>query len=308
MGRLYLTPTEMQQTPIGIALANQIGQLAPGVLDQLLFRASERVDSACKKRIGAPLSTTVGTGGIAAGGTTLPVASTLGFDNLDEQCVILDTGAAQEIIPILPGGVTVSSFTAPYPGTLALAQPTQFAHAFGAPVVGCYQEVTEAGKSSSSDIYAEAFTQEAQIALAHAPMMARGADFTRLVFLKHYPIVSIAKVEHSYSFDNVYIGIDASSVAIDATAGTYKFRIGTVVIPQGLIRTTYTAGRTAIPDDLKTAASYFLADQLLAFANPYGAIEVQMGKRRQKFLSEKTGMTMYEMQAVAICERYRRRT
>lgn len=307
MPRLYLSPTELNQSPVGLALAGQIGQLASGVLDQLLFRASERVDSACKKRIGAPLATTVGTGGIAAGGTTLPVASTLGFDNLDEQAVVIDSGATQETIPILPGGVTVSSFTSPYPGTLALATPCAFAHAQGVAVQGCYREVTEAGKSSSSDVYAEAFTQEAQIALAHAPMMAKGMDFTRKVFLKNYPIVQVLGVQHSYSFDNVFIPIDQTSLAIDAKAGIYTFRIGTVIIPQGLVQTTYTAGHMTVPDDLKTATMYYLADQLLAFANPYGAIEISMGKRRQKFLSEKTGQTMYEMQAEAICSRYRRR-
>jgi hypothetical protein len=308
MPRLYLSTNELNEHPIGLALASQISQLGTGVLDKLLFKASSRVDSTCRKRVQAPQSTTVGTGGIAAGGISLPVASTLGFDNLAENAVIVDTGGLQEILPVVPGGVSVSSYSPPYPGTLTLATPAAFSHAQGAAVVGCYQEVDEAGKSSNSDVYAEAFTQEAQIALAHVPMLAKGSDFTRLVFLKQYPIVSISKIEHAYSFDNIYIPIDQTSVAIDPAAGFYRFRIGTIIIPQGLLRTTYIAGYASVPDDLKDATAYFLADELMAFFNAAGVIEQSMGKRRQRFISERTGKTLYAMRAEEICERYRRRT
>ena len=308
MPRLYLSPAELNEHPVGIALASQIGQLGAGVLDKLLFRASSRVDNTCRKRIQAPQSTTVGVGGIASGATLLPVASTLGFDNLAEQAVIVDTGGAQETLPLVPGGVTVTSTSAPYAGTLSLAVPAAFSHSAGASVVGCYQEIDEAGRSSNSDVYAEAFTQEAQIALAHVPMLAKGSDFTRKVFVKQYPIVSISKIEHSYSFDNIYIQIDQTSVAIEPTAGFYTFRIGTIVIPQGLIRTTYTAGYASVPDDLKEATAYFLADELMVFFNAAGAMEMGMGKRRAKMIDEKSGKTWYQMRAEQICERYRRRT
>ncbi len=307
MPRLYVSPSELNSMPVGIALANQIGQLGPGVLDQLLFRASAQVDNACRKRIGAPQTTTVGTGGITAGGMLLPVASTLGYDNLAEQAVIVDSGGLQETIPLAPGGVTVSNFTAPYPGTLALAAPAAFSHSSGATVVGCYREVDEAGKSSSSDVYAEAFTQEAQIALAHIPMLAKGSDFTRLVFLKSYPISTIYEIEHAYSFDNEYIQIDQTSVAIDPMAGFYRFRIGTIVIPQGLVRTTYVAGLASVPDDLKEATTYYLADQMAVFFNAAGVVESSMGKRRQVFLT-KDGKTYNQVRAENICARYRRRT
>jgi len=309
MPRLYVTPSDLQSRPIGLALAQQISQLPSGILDEMLMAASQTVDNTCRKRIGAPQTTAVAAPGITAGSTSLPVASTLGWDNLSEQAVIIDSGSLQETILIQPGGVAPTTpLVAPYPGTLTLAAPCAFSHSAGAAAVGCYQEVDETGRSSSSDLYAEAFTQEAQIALAHAPMMARGMDFTRKVFLKQYPIIgTIINVEHAYSFDNAYVAIDPTTLAIDPAAGFYTFIIGTIILPQGLIKTTYTAGYAAVPDDIKRATELFFADSMLDFFNPSGAVEVQMGKRRQTFLT-KDGKTLNQVRAEALCTRYRRRT
>lgn len=309
MPRLYLSPTELQSRPAGIALAQQIAQLPSGGLDALLASASQAVDNACRKRIGAPGATTVGTGGIAAGASLLPVTSTLGIDDLAENAVIIDTGANQETILVQPGGVAPTlPLQAPYPGTIQLATPAAYAHSAGATVQYVYQEVDETGRSSSSDLYAEAFTQEAQIALAHAPILSRGMDFTRKVFLKQYPIIgTILKCEHAYSFDNQYIAIDQTSLAIDPAAGFYTFRIGTIILPQGLVRTTYQAGYQVVPDDLKQATAFFFADMMADFFNPAGAVETQMGKRKQVFLT-KDGKTYNQVRAEALCARYRRRT
>lgn len=78
-------------------------------------------------------------------------------------------------------------------------------------------------------------------------------------------------------------------------------------MPQGLIRTTYTAGYQVVPDDLKRATELFFANSMLDFFNPSGAIEVQMGKRRQTFVT-KDGKTLNQLRAEALCARYRRRT
>ncbi len=56
MPRLYLSTNELNEHPIGLALASQISQLGTGVLDKLLFKASSRVDSTCRKRVQAPQS------------------------------------------------------------------------------------------------------------------------------------------------------------------------------------------------------------------------------------------------------------
>jgi len=305
MPRLYLTPAEVLETPLGIALAGQLAQLGPGVLDKLLFRVAQRCDSYCRKRLGMPGITTL-SAAVTPGVTSLPVASTLGFDNQTEQAVLLDSGGNQELLPLLPGGVTVTSFTPPYPGILTLAQPVSLAHPQGTPLQGVYYETDEAGRASSSDVYADAFTQEAQIALAHAPLMIRGMDFTRMVFLKQYPVVQLLRIEHCYSFDNVFEQIDPSTVTINPAAGWYKFRLGTVVLPQGLVRTTYFAGYQVIPDDVKQACLAYLRDELQMFANPYGAISVAMGKRSQNF--GRGNLSPNAAEAEVLLERYRRLT
>lgn len=283
-----MSVAELNESPAGIALSGPLARLSSGVLDKLLFRASERVDGRCKKRIQSPALTTVAAPGISAGGTSLPVASTLTFDNKEDNGVILGTGASQEILQIVPGGVSVSSYTSPYPGTLTLATGCAYGHSAGDSVQGCYMETTEALSASSSEVYSEVFTQEAQLAMAHAPLLGKGANLTRLVFLKNYPIVTILKVEHAYPFSNQYGTLLASTTLVEGASGFYRLSLGSIVIPQGMIRTSYLAGYQVVPDDIKEATSYYLADSLAAMFNFRGGIELTQGKDRIKYTDGKS--------------------
>ncbi len=311
MPRVYLTPAELQEMPLGVALSSQIGQLNPGVLDKLLARVSRRVDGYCEKRIQAPGTTTL-SGNVSAGASSISVASTLTLDNLAEQAVILDSGlGTQETALIQPGGVTVSAWNSPYPGTLALAAPLQFSHSSGATCQYVYQEVNETKRASMADPYSEALqSQAAQLALAHLPPVHVGLN--RIQFVNHYPIINVLLVEHAYSFDTTYNLIYQSGnsaftggIIIEPTAGFYRYRVGTVVIPEGFTRTTYTGGYEAVPDDVKLACAYLLTDELAVFANPYGAVDSSMGKRRQSWAMQQ-GKTPNVVRAEAILEAYRR--
>src|SRR5438874_2506649 len=154
MPRLYLSSAELKESVLGYSMAGPINALSAAALDKLLFRASERVDGFCKRRLQTIGSTTIsGSSTIVAGSTSLPIVSTLTFDNKDEQAVTIGTGGTQETILIQSGGVSVTSFTSPYPGTLTLDTPTQFNHSVGESVVGIYKEVTEAGGVSSGDSF-----------------------------------------------------------------------------------------------------------------------------------------------------------
>lgn len=304
----FLTPAEVLETPLGIALAPQLSALNAGVLDKLTFRASQKVNSFCRKRLQMPPTTTIASGGsVSAGATALSLASTLGFDNQAEQAILVGSGGTQELLTIVPGGVTVSSYVYPYPGTITLATPTAYGHSFGETVQGYWQEVSVTGHSSSADPFTEAFTQEAQLAQAHAPLLSRGEDLTRLVFTKHYPIVGIRNVEYTYSYDNAYYSLDVSSVAIHPTAGYYRLRVGTVVLPDAHIRTTYQAGYQVIPDDVKEATLLYLKDLLVDFTNPYGVIEASQGKRRQTFRSGSATKSPNAQEAENYLEGYRRK-
>src|SRR6266702_1829431 len=107
--RLYLSPNERLEMPIGVGLASSISALGTNVIDKLLSRASVRCDSECKRRLQAPGSTTLSQPA-SPGATQISVSSTLTLDELDEQAVQIGTGSTQETILIKPGGVTVTNW------------------------------------------------------------------------------------------------------------------------------------------------------------------------------------------------------
>jgi hypothetical protein len=314
MPRLYLNPGQFASYPQALTFAGQVSQLSAlsGAMDQLMARASRRVDAYARKRIVAPGTTTVGTGGISAGGTSLPVASTLGFDNGQEQAAIIGSSGTQEIVPLLPGGVQVSAWAYPYPGTLTLASGTLYSHSSGEAVQGCYQEVSTVGSSGSSDVYSEsllALNQAAQLAQAHAPNFDT-SGLTRIIFLKCYPIVPpILKMEHMLPIDSQYSTLDASQVGIQTAAGYLRLPIGSFVLPEGLFRTTYKAGFAYPSDDIMDATAFYAADVLQSMSSQ-GAYDVQMGKRRVKYAADQAVKSRYQLQAEQIIDEgnYRRHT
>lgn len=281
MPRLYLTPSELNETPLGIALSSSISVLSANVIDKLLARASQRCDSECKRRLQAPGSTTLSQGA-SAGATQISVASTLTLDNLDEWAVQIGT-SNQETILVQSGGVTVTSWASPYPGTINLASTLANTHSSNEPVIFLYKETTQAGGISNSDPYVQAIlSQEAEIAYAHMPPLMMGS-LTRVVFLRNYPIININQIEHAFSFTNQFSAVNTNIEVPVPHEGWYRFNPASVIMREGLMRTTYTGGFQAIPDDVKEATSLFFAAQMRLQVNPYGAIAVQMGKRMRKW-------------------------
>jgi hypothetical protein len=278
MPRLYMTPDEVKETPLGIGLSSSIANLTTEAFSKALARASASCDSECRRRLQAPGSTTLAQS-CSPGATQISVSSTLTLDALDEQAVQIGT----ETILIKPGGVTVTNWAGLYPGTINLASATQFSHSSGDPVVFLYKETTEAGGSSSSDPYAEAMlTQEAEIAYAHMPSMSRGG-LTRVVFLRNYPIINISAIEHAFSFSSQFSSVDTSIEIPVPHGGWYRFEPGSVILREGIMRTTYTGGFQTVPEDVKEACSLFFAVQMRMQVNPYGLIEESQGKRRRKW-------------------------
>lgn len=286
MPRLYVSTTDFLLYPVALTFTVQVARLQAlsGALDRLLATASRRVDMRCRKRLLAPPTTTVGTGGIASGSTSLPVTSTLGFDGDKEQAVIIGTGGTQETVPLLPGGVQVSAWSGVYPGTLQLAQPVAFTHNAGEAVQGCYQEVSTVGSSGSSDVYSESLlelNQAAQLARAHAPQFDT-SGLTRVIFVKQYPVVKLFKLEHMLPIDTSYETLDASQVGIHPSAGYLRLPIGSFVLPEGLFRSTYTAGYQVVPDEIAYVTTLYAADELQKMVN-MGASEMSQGKLRGKY-------------------------
>ncbi len=306
MPRMYIAAADFALYPAALAFPFQVAQLTAvgsGALDRMLARASRRVDGYCKKRIGAPGNTTVGTGGIAAGATVLPVASTLGFDGGQEEALILGTGGTQEILPVVPGGIAVTSWVAPYPGTITLASPAAYSHLAGESVAGCYQEVSTVGSSGSSDAYSDELimlSQEAQIAAAHAPFAT--VDLTRVIFLKQYPILSLYAMEYMLPIDTVYQSLAVSNVGISPASGYLRLPLGSFVLPNGLIKTTYSAGFQFVPDEVQQATAWYAADELQTIIS-HGAVQMQQVKQRGVYATKKDGVSLFEQRAQNLLDR-----
>lgn len=311
MPRMYIDTASFLQTPFaqGPQVAGILATLPPGSLDVVIQKASRKVDTFCQRRLGAPPTTTLSSS-VSAGATSIAVTSTLQFDNDSEQAVYIDTGGAQELVEIVSGGVTtppnVGAYSlAPYPGTLTLATPLQYGYSSGATVQGAYREVTEAGGSSTSDPYTEALlTQTAQLALAHLP--PSHMELTRTVFLSAYPIISVSLLEHSYSYDVTYQTVDISSgLSIVGTEGWFRLRLGSVVLKEGLLRTTYTGGYETVPDDVKDATALYATLELMRYINPFGLVGETMGKRSLRWQPFQ-GKHALELEAESILKKYKR--
>lgn len=280
----------------------------------MLARASQRCDTFCEKRLQAVGSTTLSSSA-SAGAKNISVASTLTLDQEDEQAAIIDLGNSnQETVQIQSGGVAVT-WVSPYPGTLTLdpSTPLQFGHSSGATVTFLYREVRESMTASQSDPYSEALmSQAAQLALAHLPPIHIG--LTRITFTKNYPIIQVFTVEHAYSFDTTYNLIFNNSdptfngqIIVEPAAGWIRYRVGTVILPQGFNRVLYLGGYSNVPDDIKLAVSYYIADDFQRISNPYGATDLSQGKRRTAYAFQK-GKTPNVAMAEEVLSDYRRRT
>lgn len=301
MPRLYLLPGQFDMFPAALAFAFQVTQLKaiPGAMDQLLARASGRVDSHARKRVGAPKTTTVGTAGILAGGTLLPVASTLGFDEDAEQAVIIGSGGTQEIIPV--EGIDVTEWANPYPGTIRLARPVAYSHSSGQAVQGCYQEISKVGNPGGRDLEEQAWTDPDQA--MHTPMSAG----KRTIFLKCYPIIQLYKLEYTLPINAEYTNLGLPGVQIHPSSGYIRLPISSFVVAGGMFRATYTAGFASVPSKIQEATSWYAADDLQSMVSK-GAYEIQSGKSRARYSDGKTAKSIYEQRAEEIINRGYRRT
>jgi hypothetical protein len=310
MPRIYLSSSELALYPVAITFSYELSRITAlsGAMDRLLARASRRVDSFARKRIVSPPATTIGVGGIAAGGTSLPMTSTLGFDNGQEEAVIIGSGGSQEIIPVAPGGVSVTNWASPYPGTITLAQGCAYSHSAGEAAQGCYQEISKVGNPSGRDMEDAAWSdldQQAEIALMHSALNA--LPTTRKIFLKCYPIVTLHKLEHALSIGSEYTDLGTSGVAIHPSAGWIRMPVGSLVTAEGLFRATYTAGFTTTPEEIQEATAWYVADELQSMQSR-GAYEIQSGKTKVKYADPNATKSIYAQNAEDIIRRGYRRT
>jgi hypothetical protein len=277
--RLYLTPVELNELPLGVGLQGYISQLGMGVLDKMLIRASQVCDSFCQRRLGAPQSSTLALAA-SPGATMISATSTLGYDNLSDQVVIVGTGGTQEIMEIVSGGVAITTYTLPYPGTIALTSPLLYSHAQGETIVGNYQEVDEVETLPTTNPFRNSFElYSSGPALSSFPYEC---SFAHVVFLDQYPIMSISLIEYATNYSSIFSPV-TSTPQIMNDAGWYRFGVSGTFWRDGLIRTTYMGGYQNIPEDIKIACSYYFAAEIEQIVNPFSAASTHMGKHSLSF-------------------------
>lgn len=301
-----MNPTDLTDTVIGQIFATQIAGLPTGAIDAALFRASRRADGFTKRRLQAPGATTIGIAGCSVGATSIPLVSTLGIDNLEEQAIIVGTGGTQETLLITPGSVKPTTPLAyPYPGTVTVSPGCQFNHSSEEPVQCVYIETRMTGSSSGQDLYEDVVTQQAQIAAAHAGgYVTLTGDRTRHFWLDQYPLGILYAVEHAYPYTNEFEPLDVSALLIeDPTFSHMKVGVGVFMLAGGMLKATYTAGYQTVSEDIQEAVTYYLADELRLMKNPENAIQHQMGKRNIK-LSNIVGKSQYVYQAEEALKEY----
>lgn len=280
-----MSVAEFQESTLAIGLASQIAALSQQQLCQLLSRASTRVDRFTRRKIGAPLATTIAASPVVSVGSTLiGLNSTLSLDNTDNQCLVLGSSGNYEIIPIVPGSVTTTTYSGNYPGTVQLATPTTYAHPTGETVQCAWQETHEVGSSSSIDVFTEAITQEAQIAAAHQPVLS-GGNMTRVVYLDSYPIQQVVQVQGSYSYSDAYFPVALDGVILSPVDGFFLLPLGTPLYEGSFVQVTHISGYQAVPDDVKTATMWYAGEELMLTNAAYaqGMVRLTEGKVTQQW-------------------------
>lgn len=286
MPRQYVSPDAFNAHPIGVGLNS--GSLAAGVLDKVLFRASNRVDRFCHRKIGNCGTTTL-SATVALGATQVQITSALSIDGNPDTKLQIGSGATQELVRV--GGLVSVSATAPYAATVNLYPGTSLAygHNKGEAVQQFYYEQYNPLGSATSkmDQYFD-FTQAGQIAEAHAPRLGIG-DNVRVVFLRNMPILQIAAYAVAYPWANVLDQGTVSDLTIANAEGWIRTPIGYFLPPDSLVHVTYDAGYLYIPDAVQEAAIFEAAAELAMGVNYLGAAAFKRGDYSVTFTNRRSG-------------------
>src|SRR5579872_503898 len=268
---------EFQASLLGSQLAPAALQPAPDALDRALFEASDDVLRFCKRKLLTPPATTVGTGGATSGQTSFPVAAAVNILPLD--VVVFPSG---ETIRVTSADVTLPAVK-PYPGTVYLDTPLGNNYSVGTAVTVYRQhQYRVSGKTTDPMDQQVGMSQQAQIALAHAPTMGL-STFARRVYLEEYPLLSIHKAFYvlPWTGSPSEIQADLSNIEI-LEAGWFRLPIGFPSFTPGSIwRVQYTAGYSVAPYDVRDAVHLYMAAKLVRMFNLMGASAWRVGDTQQ---------------------------
>ncbi len=121
--------------------------------------------------------------------------------------------------------------------------------------------------------------------------------------------MSLLQVEHMLPFDVSYGTLfPGTTIGVAPAAGYMRLPLGSFVLPEGLIRTTYTAGYTNIPDEVQEATAWYAADELQTMVSQGSHMNMQ-GKVKAQWAATTEMKSLYEQRAEnALDKGFRRRT
>lgn len=96
--------------------------------------------------------------------------------------------------------------------------------------------------------------------------------------------------------DTTYEILDSTNLGIHPSAGYLRLPLGTFVIPEGLFRTTYTAGFSNVSEEVAFATAMYAADELQTMVSR-GAHDSMQGKVKFRFGQPNMAKSLYVQRA-----------
>lgn len=295
MSNLYLTPTEYTKAPTGQETASLIGNLLR-----------------------------VGTGGIAQGGTSLPVTpnTTVALNQYDN--IYICDGVSSEIVQ--------ATAATPANSSSVPITATQFAHAAGVQVLsdGVSGSLGEALIEGSAHV--ERHTEQALLQATYTNETLRlrtmeaaiTSDGSLHFRPRHWPITAVSAL--------AILLAAGTTLTLDATQAIISARAQSVDVPvisstnggltllaalppltqldQAWIQVTYTSGYAfgSLPWEIKQAAILLTSNVLSDRQNPLGAANYRLGKKQiEAYLrGDTTGENALVKRAYSLLAKYKR--
>lgn len=245
---------------------------------------------------------------VSAGTLTIPLTSPLVVKlNAYDTLTIFD-GSSSEVLKVGVAGGNVGDTW------ISLLTGTQYAHnagvALSTPGIQGDLGALIIKASAAIERYCNQPLLQASVGSEKLPLRSTRAAVTRdyqlLIRPKQFPVQSVASLALQLE-SNVTLTLDASQAAIDADAQLITVQQMTTVggsVPfwgsssppaypatPGFVLVSYTAGYaySALPADVKQAAIWLTSSLLADRYNPYGAIEIRLGKRQIKYADRQRG-------------------
>lgn len=267
----------------------------------------------------------VSTGGVAQGGTSLPVTPNTTMQLNQYDTITIFDGSSSE-------SVQVTANTASGASSVPITA-TAYAHAAGTPLCSDGVSGSLAQAIIEGSAHVERYCEQELLAATYSETLylrTMDANVTNDGSLSirpmHFPVSAVSALSIQTSVATV-IQLDATQAILQAKARLIKVPVvkqqgtGASLLQQyapldqtaeGWVTFTYTAGYTyaSLPWDIKQAAILLTSNVLSDRQNPSGAADQRLGQKQLTMYlrGDQSGETTFEKRAYQLLERYKRGT